>query len=457
MTAPPHTAVRTETVLFSAGRSRRGPLAWGQLAIVHELLWLGPEAWTYNEFIRVPAPPGSTMAAVLDAVRVLTERHEGLRTMFVGVTGPNPPQQAVYATGTVTVRVVDGPDDTTALAEVTADSRRNFGLELEWPVRWTVATTGARPTALMAILSHRAIDGAALQLLRQELAELLAAEDSRRRGRDPGWQPLDQAEHERSSCAHASRAAVQRWVRLLDRAPPQMFTMRYPSTAAQDFHCYELRSVAAAVALQRLSDRLGRSSATILVALTAVTVARLSGNRQAILKVVAGNRFDRRARRLVAPLVQDGIVCLDTEGSFIDVVHRAWPAVVMMYARSHYDPAELRRALEDYRARRGQDGDPRVALNDARMRDYWTGLPDAPDATALRGLCEHTRITHVSSQDRVDVRFFVEVLQSVDALRLTLLTDGRYVSTRQIPDILRGMEEILVQEAYETISVRRPE
>jgi hypothetical protein len=146
-------------------------------------------------------------------------------------------------------------------------------------------------------------------------------------------------------------------------------------------------------------------------------------------------------------MVQDGIVSLDADGGFATVVKRAWPAAVRAYSKARYDPAELARALAGYSAGRGADGDPRVALNDARFTDNWRDLPDVPDGAALWALRGRTEISHLFSQDRVDVKFFVEVLQAVDCLRLTLLTDGRCVPADRIPAILRDMEETLVREA----------
>src|SRR5262249_32262450 len=155
-----------------------------------------------------------------------------------------------------------------------------------------------------------------------------------------------------------------------------------------------------------------------------------------------GNRYADRLRRHLAPMVQDGLVSVDATGPFTEIARRCWSAAVAAYSRSHYDPQDLRRALADGDG----DGDPRVALNDARVSDGWPDLPDV-DGAELDALRGQTRITHLFSQERVDVRFFVEVLSSSDGLCLTLLTDTRYVPSDTVPDILRSMEARLIDEA----------
>ncbi|MCX5088323.1 condensation domain-containing protein [Streptomyces sp. NBC_00365] len=434
------------TLRFSAGRSRQGPLTWGQLAILRELDWLADEAYSYNESVTVDIPPGTGLAAVLDSVRLLTQAHDGLRTTIERPGGgeePAEPRQRVHASGEIRVRIVEGTQESAG----SPDARHNFDAEREFPVRWTVYCRDGVPHQLRAVISHFTIDGTALRAFREELVEHLLARRDGGRSRGPAWHPLDQAEWERAEGAASSRAAVERWLSLIDEAPRQMFNARYPSTGAEDFHCFEMRSAAAAVALERISRRLNVSVSTIIVALTAVTVARLSGNRCVLFKVVVGNRTDERSRNHIAPLVQDGVVSLDTRGSFAEVIRRAWPASLRTYSRSRYHPGELESALAEYAARRGTDGDPRVALNDARFDSAWTRLPEPEDDMRLRALRESTTISHQFSQERVDVKFFVEVSGADDCLSMSLLTDATYIPSELIPDILRGMEELLLEEA----------
>lgn len=437
----------TRTLRFSVGRARQGRLTWGQLAILRELTWLADEAYSYNESVTVDIAPGTGLADVLDCVRLMTQAHEGLRTTIErpGGEGPAEPRQRVHASGEIRVRLVEGTQESAG----SPDARYNFDAEREFPVRWTVYCRDGVPEQLMAVISHFTIDGTALRAFKEELEYLLAPRDCRRsRGR--AWHPLDQAEWERAEGAASSRAAVERWLSLIGEAPQQMFSARYPSTGAEDFHCFEMRSAAAAVALERISRRLNVSVSTIIVALTAVTVARLSGNRRVLFKVVVGNRMDERSRNHIAPLVQDGVISVDTQGCFAEVIRRAWPASVRTYSRSRYHPGELESALAEYAARRGTDGDPRVALNDARFDSAWTRLPESEDDTQFRALRERTSISHQFSQERVDVKFFVEVSQADDGLRMSLLTDGTYIPSELIPDILRGMEGLLVEEAAES-------
>jgi len=228
-----------------------------------------------------------------------------------------------------------------------------------------------------------------------------------------------------------------------------MFNVRYPSAGDMDFQCHEMRSVAAAVALERISQRMKVSTSAVLIALTAVTVARLSGNRRAIFKVVVGNRREEHLKAYISPLVQDGVISIDTDGDFDTVIRRAWPASILAYSRSRYRPSDLQVAALAYEAEQGHDGDPRVALKDARFSEEFSELPDPVDRAGLWELCDETVISHVFSQERVDVKLFIEISQSTDCLQVTLLTDGTYVPSGMIPQILRNMETLLIRESLQ--------
>jgi hypothetical protein len=100
------------------------------------------------------------MAQVLDAIRLMTEAHESLRTTIVPDVGRDEPRQRVYSAGEIAVRVIDWSSAT----EGSPDVRHNFDLTSEYPVRWTIYCRDGAPIEALCVLSHVTIDGSALMV-----------------------------------------------------------------------------------------------------------------------------------------------------------------------------------------------------------------------------------------------------------------------------------------------------
>ncbi|WP_318552160.1 hypothetical protein [Kitasatospora fiedleri] len=96
---------RVVTVRWAGGDVRRGPLTLGQANMVRCILRDGAADVDIHDVWAVPA--GVSVAAVIDALRALTLRHEALRTVFPHPEGALPEEQLVHSEGEFTVRVVD--------------------------------------------------------------------------------------------------------------------------------------------------------------------------------------------------------------------------------------------------------------------------------------------------------------------------------------------------------------
>lgn len=432
---------------FSGWSARRGPITWGQDAIIRELRWLGEEAFTYNYLARASVPSGTSTDDVFAVIRAVTETYEGLRTVFEGLAGSGPSMQVVHGDGVIKVRLVDSDKEDAGISCAISDADRCFALEDEWPVRWTLnRSLDGRPTELFSVLSHSAVDGVGRRLIEEELRERLVAAGGVYVSRGLVWQPLDQARYERAALSGRSRAAVARWIETAARAPEIRLGRALASEDAQ-FQCYELVSPAAACATQVLAQDFEASTSTVLLSLVAMTIAALAGSEETVMKVVVGNRFDARSRAHIGCLVQDGIVRVHTTGSFRAIVRRAWPAALRMYAMSQYDPAKLEAATDRYASETGRDADPRVVLNDWRFTDEWRALMHGSDRRAISQLLRATTVRHVFTQERIDVIFYIEIAEDPRALRMSLVTDPGCVRPEAIPGILLAMEEFLVAAA----------
>lgn len=83
----PHTP-RTVSVTYAGGDERRGPLTMGQANMIRCILRDDPEHINNHDVWAIPA--GTAVDAVIDALRTLALRHEGLRTTFPHAREPRP-------------------------------------------------------------------------------------------------------------------------------------------------------------------------------------------------------------------------------------------------------------------------------------------------------------------------------------------------------------------------------
>lgn len=133
----PPTTERTLTVRFGGGTERLGPLAMGQANMVRCVLRDEPVQINIHDVWPVPA--GVTVDSAIDALRVLVERHESLRTTFPGADSlTDLGCQAVAAEGEFVLIVRDHdilPPQPSAYAEAVARDARvdRFHLDRDFP------------------------------------------------------------------------------------------------------------------------------------------------------------------------------------------------------------------------------------------------------------------------------------------------------------------------------------
>lgn len=441
-------SLTTETIRFTGGADRTGPMTWGQKSIHASIRWLGDEAYYFNLLRVVDVPEGVEKGRVLDALSSLLARHDVLRTHF-HETSDGLVQQ-VHGSGDATVHVThaeDGAAADVARAFVARLARHTFRHESELPVRLGLVLDHGQPSHVVLAVSHLAVDGWAADLLKQDLVALLAGTQEPA----PLWQPLDQAQHE-SDGPGAARgdAAIAYWRRTVATVPRSLFPVVDPTPRPDRFVRLGMESRALAVAATLVSARCGVSTGTVLLAAAAVVLGRHVGQDRVALQLIASNRLDERSRQLVAALAENALFAVDVspagaEGGFATVARRTFAAGLNAYRHAQYDPQELHRFLEQER-----EGDDPLDLgcffNDMRIgRDWGVDVESFASVDAVRDLVVQTKTRHVGSWDRQDARYFVSVADDEELCILYLLADTELVSPAEIESLLRQMESVVVE------------
>ncbi|MFI9363852.1 hypothetical protein ACIG5E_22785 [Kitasatospora sp. NPDC053057] len=184
--ATPHDPTRTGrqvTVHFAATTGGSGPLTRGQGNMIRCIRRDAPER--INEESVWPVPPVASLAAGLQALRGLVERHESLRTSFPPGLGPDgfPDSQVVHGNGRFTVTVIEagGLDDRELDALAHELGRADVAVPVELTavprIRFTLLADGPELLRLVAVVCHAGADGAATAQLIQDWYALAAGKE----------------------------------------------------------------------------------------------------------------------------------------------------------------------------------------------------------------------------------------------------------------------------------------
>lgn len=239
-----------------------------------------------------------------------------------------------------------------------------------------------------------------------------------------------------------------------------MFSFPAGPAARPRFQELRLESRALAVAAARLAAGCQVSESATLLTGAALALAAVSGQATCVLKVIAGNRFDRHTRGLVAPMAQEALLVVDySSGSVAEAARATSKAARAAYFYGYYDPAAIGELLEAVAAQRGVQFDLTMFFNDqsAFRGDAFDMNPavagaDFPEAEA-RKLLSDTVINPAGTMEAHGPKVFLKAQSGADLCRLELMADTAYLPLPTTQAVLRGIETIIVEAAYRDVAV----
>jgi hypothetical protein len=440
------------TVAFHGARGGVAPLTWGQRLMWRAVHLMGPSQSFLNCPWVLPVYGRPELAAVLDALRALIERHESLRTTFADT--PDGPVQRVAPDGELAVALAEaGAERPLAVAERLAGElgQAVFAHEREWPLHAVIVTRQGRPAALALAFTHLAVDYQALALLSADWRRLLRGEQLP----PPQWQPMDQAALEQTEPFQARSArAIRYWRSVLEDVPLEVFD--HPPGEPEDPRFIEvgMESVALAVAASQLAQRAAISTTSVLLAACATVLATVSGRPRAVMQLVHSNRRDPRTQAMVGTVGQDGLFVLDLPGSdFAATCQAAHRAALAAYRNAHYDPAAMTAMRAEIGLQRGREPDLDAFVNDRRDGAGWPALPAHPPGADLAPLTAQTRTYVANAWPGVRFKVFFTVGTAPGTGQLSVIIDTAYLSRDLASAMLLGIEALLVRSLTEDVAV----
>jgi hypothetical protein len=452
------------TVPIRGERSGRASATFAQQTLWGELAVLEPHTSILNIALQAPVPECLTLPDVLAAIGDLVLRHECLRTRYLederGVLW-----QELTGDGEFTAEVWDARLDEDVEAEVrrVVDDAELARYAPARPARVLVAAVGGTPVLVVLGMSHLVADMLGARLLRQDMADLLAARaDARPAPALPTRrQSLDQAAIEQSPAGRRSQArAAASWGNRLESAPPTMFPVP-PATDGAGF----LHAVLTSQALPLAADAIGRrhrvSSAIAVMAAQAVMLGHQADADRCAILVSVGNRTAPEVAPSAGLFKQHSLAVIDLcDASFAEIVRRTWRAWLLAQRTGAYDPAEISERRRAAELSRGVALDLSCHFNDLRgtPQPVTEGIPAeriTAAAAASTFSCEEIAAYYAKFQLRLkeegqDVR--TRHQPPPGAPRRVLMhafADGRVLPKDRLRALMTGIERLLVWQATE--------
>ncbi|MEU8186943.1 hypothetical protein, partial [Micromonospora carbonacea] len=472
---PPETAVLD--LPFAAGEAASGPLTWAQSVMWDAMQWFGKEANQFNigQPLVLAEPVGQ--ARLLAALRGLVEAHQTLRTRYVARSGQ--PRQEVHASGAYDVVVADGHDDPARVAGELAGrlAETAFDHEAEWPLRVGCVVDGERRVTAVALVgSHLAFDGWAFTTFVDLLRAGLSGDSEQRGQPEPaaaaafgppaGVEPsagvgvpqaLEQAAFEGSPAGQQqSRLGLRHWEQGLSTAPASMFDLPRAATGDQPIERHLLDSAAVAAAAATLAARTRTSFSTVLLCLTTLVLTAYNGHDTAVLKLITGNRLDRRSRDLIALNTLDALLAFTVprDVDLLTAIRQTHRPAFDAYRRAQCDPRAVATVVEETGRRRGVSFDLSTYFNNGHRGNDWAVTGPEPGPDRFAELRAGSRYTRLDPLPRSDMKFMVAASNGGEGVcRLGLLVDTTYLPGALGETIVRGIETLLCDAVAEEVGV----
>jgi hypothetical protein len=444
-------------VQFTGAEAGAEPLTWGQKAIYEDMQASG------NQFSmpgRMRLPEGGTVADAAARLSGLMGRHAALR-MRLGTDGAGRPCQQVAASGQIGLDILTLPDDTDRAGIARYIDQlwdtwplARFDFHRDWPLRMAVLRHRGACLYLVWVLSHLAADGGAHLLLLDDLLAAGTAGGAASEPRRPNI--LDVARNEQTpQLRQLSSRAMRHWEAQLRHIPAQTFgEPAHPrDQAGQRYWQARFSSPAAHLAIPAIAKRTGTDVSRVTLALIATAIGRATGVQPLTIKVMVNNRFRPGLADVIAPIAENSVVTIDVADTTIDeVVARARGAALTAGMRAYYDPDELGEVMARLDAERGYPARVTCRVNDQRAlilrAEEEAGLSEVTSEQVAHRLAE-TSLTWLGPRDNMHEQANILVEPRSGVVSLHLMWDRWSLSDGQAEALLRGVEEVAVEAAFD--------
>lgn len=443
-------------VPFSGPGAGTAPLTWGQKAIMRDMRATG---WAHNNCGAHPLPEGLTVAEIADRLGRLMGKHPAAR-LRLGTDEHGRPCQVVHGSGEIDLEVVTFPDD----ADRAEAIHHGNGLWLEgmmtplehhspWLVRLSVMRHRGEAVSLVLTVGHLVADGTGTLLL---MADLGLGEFAHRAVDPEAVWAIDLARREQTPEARrVSDRAMRYWERQLRPLPPTTFgEPKHPEGRLGHRYWHgRFQSPAAYLAVLAIARRTRTDTSRVLLAVLAIAIGRATGLNPLSTIVIVSNRFRPGLSDVIGSLSQDSLLTVDLDGTVDDVVARTRQAAMVAWMHAYYDPDQLEELTGRLDAERGHPARVTCRISDRRFSTRPDTEAKARDAVVTPGQIAakrpETSISWDGHLDSAPDQAFIGIEDRAETVYLQMVFDMAVLSTEQVETMLRAVEEVAVEAAFD--------
>lgn len=443
------TVVTDRIVSFAGPGAGSGPLTWGQQSI-WEVMRIADSSRAMGAV--VPLSDGKDADELASELAFFMCRYESMRTML-RIAPDGTTTQVVAGSGEAVLKIVEVADaeDPYTVAQAMSDrwQATKFDYENEWPIRMAAVRHLGVWTHVVVCLSHLAADGAGAGVMMRELAERDRATNQ---ARTPAtsMSPLELAARQAEpGTRRLSEVSLRYWEQTLRQIAPERFGPPVTDRPGPRYRQLTFRSEALRMAARVVGERLGGPFTPVILGAYAVMLRRIGGVDPVVVQGIVANRFRPGLTEATHPLCQNGILVIEVgDGPLDEVVDRAQRASLRASKNAYFDPADHAAMLARVDEARGVHVDIACLFN---ARDQSGGpldpdpLPTAEEIAAAR---DRSVLSWGPPMEVFPEKAMLNFDDSFGAAELLLEADTHYVSAEQMVEMLRGMEEVVVEAAY---------
>ncbi|HST47686.1 condensation domain-containing protein [Jatrophihabitans sp.] len=443
-------------VPFAGTVSGRGPLTWGEKALLQDQRETG---LALNATGAQNLAAGTTVESAAARLGKLLSEQPALRVRL-GTDEDGTLYQQVHSGGEVAVEVLDfaDSDDPVEVARYTERLWQEWLIDPidhfdDWPARMGVVRHRGRTLYQILSFNHLVIDGTSMRYLMPEMG---VGEPPAGAGRTTPINILQLADYEHSEAAQKiSRRAMRFWESHLRDIPPRTFgEPSYPEgRLGKRYWHATFGSPAAYQAVLAIAQRSGGDVSRVMFAVLAVALGRAMGLDRLRAKVILSNRYRPGFSEVIASLALNGIISIDlTDATVDEVMARGRQALLVSGMHSYYDPDHLNELMARLDDERGYPAAVTLRMND-RRRTTQKWMAEEARARQVTPADIESRLgeTFFSWDGTLDTCYddaFVTIEDYRGTFHLQLIFDMACFTDKQIEDFVYGVEQVAIEAAF---------
>jgi Condensation domain len=295
-------------------------------------------------------------------------------------------------------------------------------------------------------MCHLVTDGSGSRVLIDELARRDTS------GSGAALSAVEQARWQRSPAGQRQcDVALRYWEKALRTIPAR----RYPERTERPNPRYwqaSARFPALHLAARVIAARTGVEVSSVLLAMFAVALRRITGVNPVVVQVVASNRFRPGLASTVSPIMQDTLCVIEVPDATVDeaVAHTRRRAMTA-YKYAYCDPYRRDEVIAKVNQERGERVDVSCFFNDRRLvtrEQEQTGPLPSPEQVRAALALGSFEWKHKQDYQAFD-ELFVNVDDVPDTLAMTVQADIHHLSPVDVEAFIHGMQEVAVAAALD--------